>query len=210
MLISRYNELINESFGNDTEKLQIARDGLDLLLHMGISLEGALSWFDAVAFSDYKQCEGDQMTHWKGRGYATILKILMKKYPHSSEQLPVEEKIHLNSEVVKIVWDNNTLNPGGVTVMCADKSVYYADHAILTTSLGVLKENYRSLFSPALPQTKKTAIEDIGYGAVLKIFLHFPDAWWANTDYIGMNFIWSEEDRNVLLNQNSAGQVVIG
>lgn len=62
----------------------------------------------------------------------------------------------LNTEVSLI--DYSDLN-GKVTVKTIDGDTYSADHVIVTCSLGVLKNQHRTLFKPMLPAANQKAIE---------------------------------------------------
>ena len=68
------------------------------------------------------------------------------------------------------------------------------NHVIVTTSLGFLKQNYKSLFTPELPETKGQLIRSIGFGTVNKIFLQFERPFWGESD--GFKLVWSERDRS--------------
>lgn len=122
---------------------------------------------------------------------------MQKKIPDITKQLPLDDKILLNKEVTKIVWDNNTTNDNGVTVTCLDGSIYNADHVLVTTSVGVLKKFHQSMFVPKLPAHKINSIEGIGLGTVNKILLKFPKKWWPN-DLKGISLLWTDEDRTKL------------
>lgn len=117
----------------------------------------------------------------------------MQNFPDPSKSLKMEEKIILNKKVIKINWDHS-LNTDQVLVLCSDDSSYTADYVIVTASLGVLKNNYKTLFSPTLPLRKVNAIKELGIQAVTKIFLHFPNKWWPENKELHVNFIWSRED----------------
>jgi spermine oxidase len=72
----------------------------------------------------------------------------------------VRSKTNLKTEVTKIKWDNlSGENINKVVLECSDGSVYVADHAIVTVSLGVLKDRGESIFQPALPTQKLNAIK---------------------------------------------------
>jgi hypothetical protein len=87
------------------------------------------------------------------------LNCFQKKIPDPSNKLPVESKTNFKAEVIKIKWDNlSGGNKNKVVVECSDGSVHVAEHVILTTSLGVLKERGDSMFQPALPAQKLNAI----------------------------------------------------
>lgn len=111
-----------------------------------------------------------------------------------TKQLPLDDKILLNKEVTKIVWDNNATNRNGVTVSCSDGSVSNADHIIVTASVGVLKKFHQSMFVPELPAYKINSIEGIGLGTVNKILLKFPTKWWPD-DLKGISLLWADEDK---------------
>lgn len=96
----------------------------------------------------------------------------------------------------RIVWDFNTINNAGVTVECTDGSSYNADHAIVTVSLGALK-NLSKNFIPELPAPKQNAIEAMSIGTVNKILLKFPTKWWPD-DLKGFSLAWNEADRKNL------------
>jgi len=76
-----------------------------------------------------------------------------------SEQLavPVDANVKYKKEVTCIKWKN--LPEAKVMVECSDGTWYTADHAIVTVSLGILKDKAQSLFCPALPPQKLNAIK---------------------------------------------------
>lgn len=72
----------------------------------------------------------------------------------------MRNKTIVGKEVKKIKWDIvEGENKNKVVVECSDGSVYAAHHAIVTVSLGVLKERADSMFEPALPEEKMNAIK---------------------------------------------------
>lgn len=81
---------------------------------------------------------------------------------------------------------------------CIDGSSYSAEHVIVTTSLGVLQDMYKTLFAPELPTFKKNAIQGLTMGCIDKIFLKFPKKWWPDS-CTGFDLVWKEEDINKLL-----------
>nr|XP_029721960.1 spermine oxidase-like [Aedes albopictus] len=152
------------------------------------------SWYNLVASSleDYDDSEGDQSLSWMGKGYKSVLQLLMKKHPaQTGEPIPVEEKILFNKTVSNINWANVPDRP--VTVHCTDGTSYDANHVITTTSIGVLKANYTTLFTPELPSIKQNAIRGIYFGTVNKIIMEFEKPFWST---MGNTFglIWDAED----------------
>lgn len=120
--------------------------------------------------------------------------MLQKKIPDPSRYIPIEEKIVLNKTVSSIQWDDK------VTVTCIDGSSYIADHVLITTSTGVLKENHKAWFKPQLPPYKINSIEHVALGTVNKILLKFPIKWWPD-DVKGFSFVWTEEGKFNLRNE---------
>lgn len=64
-----------------------------------------------------------------------------------------------------------------VIVSCGEKGTFEADWAIITVPLSVLKSRIIN-FSPALPTSKTQAIESLGIGAGMKVFLQFNQRIW--------------------------------
>ncbi len=154
-LVRKYEEALKTPEYNDIEK-DICYQVLDYFHKFENSIEASDSWYETSAngYTQYWECEGNQLLNWKDRGYKTIFDFITKKRPNSAEGLDVENRIKLNKEVAKISW------AGAVcSVECSDGSSYNADHVICTMSLGVLKECHNNLFSPKLPEIKINAIE---------------------------------------------------
>lgn len=107
----------------------------------------------------------------------------------------MESKIQFNKEVVNIHWNPNQ-PVENITITCSDGSTYSADHLIFTASLGVLKARHHTLFTPSLPAKKIKAIENIGFGAIGKIFLEFEKPFWSINDkeLVLYELIWTEDD----------------
>uniref|UniRef100_A0A6P7G591 Peroxisomal N(1)-acetyl-spermine/spermidine oxidase-like n=1 Tax=Diabrotica virgifera virgifera TaxID=50390 RepID=A0A6P7G591_DIAVI len=205
VMVKRFNQEIYRKFGNDKEKYNIAKNAIEWMENMILCLEAAFTWDDVGTVSDYEDAGGYLNWGWGNHGYKIFLDILTKKYPNPKEQLPIDNKILLNKEVKKIITREN-----GNKILCTDGTSYNAQHVVFTPSLGVLKHDAKSLFDPQLPANKLNAIERIGFGAVMKVFVKYDRHWWG--DLPGMNFIWTEEDRKAVTNKfsqeplNSKGQ----
>ncbi|XP_001653661.2 peroxisomal N(1)-acetyl-spermine/spermidine oxidase [Aedes aegypti] len=152
------------------------------------------SWYDLIASSldDYDYCEGDQSLSWMGKGYKSVLDLLLKKHPaQNADPIPIEDKIVFNKTVSNINWSKVPDYP--VTIKCTDGTSFDANHVIVTTSIGVLKENISTLFTPELPTIKQNSIRGIYFGTVNKIIMEFDEPFWTT---IGNTFglIWNAED----------------
>ena len=85
--------------------------------------------------------------------------------------MPISSLIRYGKFVSNIQWKGSP--EGDVIVKTQDGSIYEADHVIVTVSLGVLKENSATMFSPALPTVNQQAITGLYFGTVNKIFVLF-------------------------------------
>ncbi|XP_053595543.1 spermine oxidase [Microplitis demolitor] len=146
---------------------------------------------------DYDYSEGDQLINWKERSYTTILDILMKKYPNPEEELAVKNATKLNTKVTEIKLNKN--HPV-VKVTTANGQEYFADHVIVTVSLGVLQKNCDKLFSPPLPKTKLNAIKNYSFGHTAKIIIYYDNPWWLDDPVYSRSIYWTEEDRRKIEN----------
>ncbi|MCD7460762.1 hypothetical protein HAX54_044376 [Datura stramonium] len=141
-------------------------------IHRHYSSAGDLGTLDFNGESEYCNFPGDEMTIAKG--YSTVIESLASILP--------DGLIQLGRKVTKIEWQSDDCdlkleNGGGtkpVKLHFSDGSVMYADHVIVTVSLGVLKQGIRddsAMFSPPLPSFKTDAISRLGFGVVNKLFL---------------------------------------
>ena len=106
----------------------------------------------------------------------------------------LQNHINLNQIVQNIYWKSEEYPKASnkIKISCNDGTIYTTNNLICTFSLGVLKENHLKMFSPPLPKAHQQVIENIGYGTINKIFLHFDRKWW-NDDWKGLQLIWNEE-----------------
>ncbi|KAK2904745.1 hypothetical protein Q8A67_006544 [Cirrhinus molitorella] len=149
----------------------------------------------ASQISNYIALEGDFYNTLGPGGYRAILDVLLKDVP--------SENIKRSAPVKTIRWDlakeghcEDQRYP--VQVICENGQSFQADHVIVTVSLGVLKEKGTTLFEPALPANKLSAIKNLGFGTVDKIFLYFEKSFWP-ADCEGVQMVWKggPEDKDV-------------
>ncbi|KAJ8949099.1 hypothetical protein NQ318_017004 [Aromia moschata] len=202
----QFSAIFRRKFGDNSEKLNVSLEATDWLKSYMLGFDSPSSLYDLYVKSDYKKCEGDLFLSWDGRGYKTILEVMMQKFPDPSKQLPLDADILLNKEVDKITWKNS--DKGRVSVRCSDNSSFEADHVIFTPSLGVLKATYEQMFEPSLPEEKVKTIRSTGFGAILKLILHFPETWWNPQEALAL--VWSTEDKNKIATEFGKGPVKNG
>jgi len=87
---------------------------------------------------------------------------------------PVLGTIQYNKVVNAVAY-----TAGGVTVNCADGSIYTADKCVITVPIPILKEGSIT-FSPPLPSEKVNAINTLDMGAGMKLFLKFSTNFWGS------------------------------
>uniref|UniRef100_A0AAG5D1F3 Amine oxidase domain-containing protein n=1 Tax=Anopheles atroparvus TaxID=41427 RepID=A0AAG5D1F3_ANOAO len=136
------------------------------------------SWYEVAAAEtdSYVEPAGNQDIAWNGRkGFSTILDIVSGNYPGNTNRsltpVPLSKLITYGKFVTNIQWKGDP--EGDVIITAQDGTRYEADHVIVTVSLGVLKENYRTMFTPVLPTVNQQAITGLYFGTVNKIFILF-------------------------------------
>ncbi|CAG9766299.1 unnamed protein product [Ceutorhynchus assimilis] len=190
------SKVLEDSSKNDKQK-EIFSEAHPWAKSYISALDGTLDLYDLDYNTTYKTCGGDLGMNWNGHGYKTILEIMMQKYPNPDHQLPIDNKIFLEQTVANI---SNWQNDNRVTVTTTDGTKYEADHVIFTPSVGVLKANHEELFTPALPADKISAIKNTGFGAILKVIVHFNQRWYENNPTWA--FFWTAKDVDELEEKN--------
>lgn len=118
------------------------------------------------------QSEDDNSQHRINGGYGTVTEYLEKEIKDAGSN------IVLNAIVKNIRWSR-----GAVSVSTADGNSYKAEKVVIALPLGILQaaeqEKAGVRFEPAL-QKQQQAIMELGFGAVVKILLHFDEPFWEN------------------------------
>ncbi|XP_068652208.1 probable polyamine oxidase 5 [Aristolochia californica] len=116
------------------------------------------------------------------RGYSSVIEALASVLPPGVIRLRQKvKKIEWLPDATKPRWSSVEDHGGPVKLYFEDGSSMFANHAIVTVSLGVLKAGIREeasgggLFDPQLPCFKRDAISRLGFGVVNKLFLHLAD-----------------------------------
>lgn len=124
------------------------------------------------ALRDEWNHEDEDAQHRINGGYVTLANYLANVCRNGGVE------ILLNAVVNEVVWKE-----GFVSVKTTDESVYEADKVIVALPLGVLQlpENGEGsiTFSPPL-FGQVNAINDMGFGSIIKILLEFDDVFWES------------------------------
>ncbi|GAB0098941.1 Amine oxidase [Sergentomyia squamirostris] len=189
-ITNKYRELLKDEEYKGIDPI-VAEQFLDFFHKYENSIEASDTWFvtSARGYLEYWDCDGDRLLNWRDKGYKTVLSLL-------TEELPIESYIQFNKTVSNISWSHEQID-SSVIIKCHDGTSYNADQVIVTTSLGVLKENYHTMFTPALPPVKRNAIEGLNIGTVDKIFLEFAEPFWQK-DWLGFALLWHKKDLEAL------------
>lgn len=98
--------------------------------------------------------------------------LFLDGYQLLSTHLAAGLSIKLKHEVSAVTYQG----PSGVTVQ-TNQGEFSAHYVVVTLPLGVLKSG-RVNFTPALPTSKRAAIEGLGVGVLNKCCLLFPQTFW--------------------------------
>ncbi len=141
----------------------------------------------SFALREEWQNEDDGAQHRVEGGYSSMIKYM------ENECRAAGGSIILGSVVKEIQWQSGT-----VKVTTSDGSVYKSDKVLVALPLGILQAvdiKNKVYFNPPIPEQSK-ALQDMGFGAIIKILLKFKDVFWEQAkgiDLQNMSFILSEE-----------------
>ncbi|XP_053674421.1 spermine oxidase-like [Anopheles nili] len=160
------------------------------------------TWYEVAASEtdSYVEPAGNQDIAWNGRkGFSSILDIVSGNFPGTTNStltpVPLTKLITYGKFVSNVQWKGSA--DGDVIVTAQDGTKYEADNVIVTVSLGVLKENYKTMFTPALPTVNQQAITGLYFGTVNKIFVLF-DAPIPEDMPNTVHLLWYKSDLNAL------------
>lgn len=92
---------------------------------------------------------------------------------------PAEQGANIKLETeVKHIRYRDKGNDDKVEVETNNGEVLRFDEVVVTCPLGWLKRNTENAFTPPLPRRLIQAIDSIGYGALEKLYITFPKAFW--------------------------------
>lgn len=178
-----------------TEKKIKARQLLDWHKR-SISIDNAAGDFKNISAKHWGRFEyiGGKWEHISLKnGFAEVLQLMAKDLGSDKFVFnKVVEKVHWASEMITNDGVDEKVEKKNILVRCTDGSLFAANHVITTFSLGVLKHDADNIFTPALPQKHKEAIDCLGFGPITKVFLQFESNWWGEDE--GVQFVFRETD----------------
>ncbi|KAL8714772.1 MAG: hypothetical protein Q9220_001285 [cf. Caloplaca sp. 1 TL-2023] len=109
-----------------------------------------------------------------------------QQVPYGILQYPSPLELHTGSLVRNIRYNPNDRSGGAASITCDGGQVFDADKIVLTTPLGILKEN-SLVFDPPLPSWKLGALTRLGFGTLNKLVLVYDKAFWdVDQDMFGL------------------------
>lgn len=138
----------------------------------------------AIALRDEWMHEQDEQFHLPPGGYGQLVNYLQQACAANGC------RIHTSHAVRTLRWQR-----GRVEAITAGNQIFTAEKAIVTVSLGVLQapaqHNTAITFEPAI-NAHQQAIQQIGFGSVIKVIIQFAEPFWLNYDN-NIGFLLSEE-----------------
>ena len=131
----------------------------------------------------------DEEQYRPENGYYPLLKYLLDQIEKGGS------KLHLSTVVKQVHYLQHS-----VEVMDANLQKYTASKAIITVPLGVWtaeeKDEAFIQYHPALPQKKQAAMQ-MGFGAAIKILLHFKEPFWRQDTNESKDICFVFSDQNI-------------
>lgn len=134
-----------------------------------------------------------------GRVYVQNLPLICQQYfnsiPFERGMETVVKEIHskLPENIVETGKPVTNIAYGALpTAICADGSLFRADHIVCTIPLGSLKNFNDYMFQPDLPNKKLVAIQCLGYGLPCKIFMEYDQDFSSWFKYDSLKLLWNQ------------------
>ena len=110
-----------------------------------------------------------------------------QQVPHGILHSPTKLDLRTRKVVKQIAYNPDTRFANDSTkILCEDGDTFDADHIVLTTPLGVLKDG-NVKFDPPLPDWKKGPIQRLGFGILNKVILVYDKPFWkVDQDMFGL------------------------
>lgn len=167
------------------------------------------------SYSIFKDLKGMQIME-PLYGYGSIIKCFIK--PHETE---FNKRLNLNKALQTVLICNKhdlndsvemcehclyTNDSSKIVLLFSCESgheIVICENVICTMSLGYMKENLKNLIKPVgiMPKEKLTAVDNLGYGTINKIFMKYDEPFWSD-NLEGIFNVWlKENEADPLLDQ---------
>ena len=148
------------------------------------NVSSLLEDLDISTFSDFLADPDNDAVDYlvtDSKGYSSLIQCLANNF---STNPSTDERIHLNTVVTRIVYNEDCVC--ATATENGQETTYCAPYAIVTFSLGVLKEGSSTLFSPPLPEAKVNALDLAVMAFYGVIYAEFDERFWdTGYEYIG-------------------------
>ena len=161
------------------------------------SPENGSFYFSYPLGRDYMYLVTDQSI-----GYVKLVHCLADSF-----LLPGDKRLHLSSVVRQIDWSATNSCVCVTTIEGGESKQYCASTAVVTFSIGVLKSG-NVLFNPPLPYAKSQAIEKLGNGFYLKLFVEFGEIFWTKDEVDSI--VHADKERGYYMHFQSLSQAILG
>ena len=109
-----------------------------------------------------------------------------QQVPRGILEYPTKLDLRTRKAAIRIAYNINHGSECMAKVLCEDREIFEADRVVLTTPLGVLKDDAIA-FKPDLPDWKTGAIERLGFGLLNKVVLVYDKPFWnVDQDMFGL------------------------
>lgn len=143
------------------------------------------------SFNDISTKGFDEYIDFKGEGHTNLKNGYIRLIEYLSKNIS-KANIRFNEEVLNINYKNKNVVVTTQNTKTKVKKTYTASIVLSTTSLGYLKRNHKTLFTPSLSQDKINAINRIGFGTVDKVFIEFEENVFDNGE-AGLQLFWDND-----------------
>lgn len=181
-LLERFQEYLQNI--EDVAQQQYAKQLLDWHIRFQIIDNSCLSLdhVSAKSWGKYSYNGESCQAHYNFKnGFSSVVNALVLEIG--------EKNIRFNKSVIEIEVNPRKTNLPVVSVKCLDNHIFYANHVIVTFSMGCLQFGLNNgLFKPSLPEPIEQTIRDIGFQTINKLFFQFKEPWWGDNDGIQLVF----------------------
>ena len=138
---------------------------------------------DLPTYSDFLADPGNDAGDYyitDNRGYPALIQCLANNFSTNPSS---DDRIHMETVVTRIEYSDDCVC--ATATENGEVQQYCAPYAIVTFSIGVLRQQSSTLFSPPLPESKTNALDFIVMVFYHIIYTEFEERFWDDSEYIG-------------------------